>query len=256
MIVEREATAAGAYKNRGPILNYTMGILLLLMLIVWAYFTILGWATIGRSTPQIAWYLTVGLISLPLVALTLFSSMVILGEFSPTIYRDPALVTFITALGSAVPLVFLIWWYWDLGVRCNESKVKAIEAPMCTSGTNGQVIIVWSMAAVSSVFGFFVLCIMILAFADLYFRRLKAVAESTVRTAKQITPKIGPVQQPTELGTQSSQDILAGAGEDYGAEPVQSRNGNDLLLQLGLGHNVRISKRTPPKRKNRRLRGR
>lgn len=242
---------AGSYKNRGPILNYSMLFLLALIVIVWAFFTILGWATIGRSQPQIAWYIAGGLMSLPIVALTLFSAMFILGEYSPSIYRDPALITFIMLLGSIVPLVFLIWWYWDLGVRCNEGTVKAIETPMCTKGGTGQVMIVWSNAAVSTAFAVLALAGLVLSFADLYFRRLKTVTQATVGAVKSITPK----SLRGGGGGGTEEDFLATAGED---EPLpaaknikKSNNSDDLLNALGIHtSSVRITgKRRKQKQK-------
>lgn len=233
---------AGAYKNRGPILNYSMAFLLVLIIVVWAYMTILGWATIGRNEPQIAWYITGGLISLPLVALTLFSAEFMVGEYSPSIYRDPALITFILNLGSVVPLVFMIWWYWDLGVRCEQGGVKAIEAPMCTSGGSGQVIIVWSMAAVSTVFGLFTLFVLVLAFADLYFRRLRSVTEASIGAAKAIIPTL-----PKGSKSRAEEDVFQGAGEDLLNEKKMS---GDLLEQLGLNGRGRPVKKPQRRGKN------
>jgi len=230
---------AGAYQNRGPILNYSMGFLIILIIVVWAYMTILGWATIGRSEPQIAWYITGGLISLPLVALTLFTADFMVGEYSPSIYRDPALITFILNLGAVVPLVFMIWWYWDLGVRCEQGGVKSIEAPMCTSGGSGQVIIVWSMAAVSTVLGLFTLFVLVLSFADLYFRRLRSVTEATIGAAKAFTPPLLKGQGGPK--TPAEEDIFEGAGEDLDS---QSRMRGDLLDQLGLDSRGRVSRKS------------
>jgi len=232
----------GSYKDRGPILNYTMAFVLIIIIIIWAFATILGWATIGRNTPQIAWYITGGLISLPIVALSLFSAMFILGEYSPSIYRDPALIEFILSLGGVIPLVFMSWWYWDLGVRCNGGSVAPIEAPMCTTGGTGQVMIVWSMAAVSTLYGLFILITAVLSFADLYFRRLKTVTEATVQAAKSVAPtKLfrsgggGGSGEGAygEGGEEEEESFLDSAGRDLN---TGSQRKQDLLESLGLSN--------------------
>ena len=248
---------AGAYKERGGILSYSMGFLVILMLIVFAYSCILGWATIGKGNPQIAWYITGGLVQFPVAAGTTFTATFMLGEYSPAMYRDPALISFIMGLGAIAPEIFGIWWYWDLGVRCQQSGVKSIELPMCTSSVSGQVMIVWSMAAVFTLYGIWNLIYVPLSFADLYFRRLKGVTKSTIDTAKKISPsKI--------LG---GSNPLSGAGRDIPyeeeSEPLQPPGElpgtEDIYAQLGLpkynGSIVVKSKkrvkRRRPKTKNR-----
>ena len=212
--------AEGYYKKRKSPIFWLMMLTLGVGGAMFLFQTIVNYIGVARSTPEISLYINGGLTSVIMIAQTLFFADFMLGEYSPNLFRDPALFAFVFSVCSLIPLFFGLYWYWDLGVNCVNGSQKPIEVPMCTTSASGGQFIVWSNAASYTVQFIVSLGAIVLTFIDLYFRRFASLTDSSLQAVKGATEGLIPkgLRKPLKLLEGNNEDLKEYVEQGEGIE--------------------------------------